>query len=153
MTRTPTHQDAELITRLYDLRREARMREAREWFAGSFAPRTLEDFDRLCPRGSKDNASFRMVIGYWNMVASFITNEVLHPELFFETGQELLLTWEKVKPIVPAFRERAANPFAFRSLEKVATAYIEWYEARAPEFYPRFAAGVASLAPPSEAKP
>ena len=69
-----TYDDARLILSLYETRREERLRKARAWFAGSFKPRSLEDFSALCPPGSDENASYRMVTTYWEMVASFITS-------------------------------------------------------------------------------
>lgn len=145
MPEAPTHADAELVLHLYDLRREARMRVARQWFASSFGATTVEELERLCPRGSEENASFRMLTGYWDMAASFVTTGVLNRELFFQSGQEMLFVWEKIKTLVPLLRERAKNPMAYRHLEQVATAYIEWVEARAPEFYPYYSQAVAAM--------
>ncbi|HEX4952824.1 MAG TPA: hypothetical protein VF017_05445 [Thermoanaerobaculia bacterium] len=148
MHRNPTHDDARLILELFEARREPRLREARDWFVRSLAVESLDDLDRVCPRGSTENASFRMVIGYWDMVASFVANEVLHRELFFESGQEMLLVWEKVKKIVVPMRERSGNPMALRNLERVSKAYLEWLDAHAPDFYPRWSAAIAALASP-----
>ena len=94
-----------LILRLYEMRREDRLREARKWFTGSFKVKTFEEFQALCPPGSEPNASYRMVITYWEMVASFLTSGVLNAELFYQSGRELLLVWERVRDIVPAMRE------------------------------------------------
>src|SRR5581483_3473763 len=58
---TPTFDDVNLILRLYEMRREERLRAARAWFIANFKPRTLQEFDALCPPGSDANASFRMV--------------------------------------------------------------------------------------------
>ena len=66
-----TYDDVNLIVKLYDMRREERMRLARAWFAGSFKAKTMEDFAALCPAGSEQSASFRMVTSYWEMVGSF----------------------------------------------------------------------------------
>ena len=97
-----TYDDARLIIELYETRREERMRKARAWFAGSFRPKTLDDFAALCPPGSDENASYRMVTTYWEMVASFVTSGVLNQELFFQSGRELLLVWERMRDILPA---------------------------------------------------
>lgn len=145
MTRTPTHDDAQLILRLYDLRREGRMRQARRWFERSFVAETLEELSSLCPSGSEESASFRMVINYWDMVASFVTSGVLHRELFFESGYELLMVWERIKGLVPAMREKMHNPAVLRNLEEVGGAYLEWVEARAPDFYPAYAQAIRSM--------
>ena len=65
----PTYDDVKLILKLYDMRREARMREARKWFGTYFEAKTLEEFNALCPAGSEPNASYRMLTTYWEMVA------------------------------------------------------------------------------------
>jgi hypothetical protein len=81
-----TFDDVNLIVKLYEMRREPRLREARMWFAASFKPRTLDEFRSLCPPGSDANASYRMVTTYWEMVASFLINGVLNPELFYQSA-------------------------------------------------------------------
>src|SRR5207247_9495633 len=95
-----TFDDVKLILHLYEMRREPRLREARMWFAASFKPRTIEEFRTLCPAGSDANASYRMVTTFWAMVASFLTSGVLNPEVFYQRGCELLLTWGRVSDIV-----------------------------------------------------
>jgi hypothetical protein len=135
-----TYDDAKLMLSLYEARREERMRKARAWFAGSFKPKSLEDFTALCPPGSDENASYRMVTTYWEMVASFITSGVLNQDLFFQSGRELLLVWERLREILPALREKNTDPFAYSNLETVATAYIAYLERRAPGTYAAFAA-------------
>ena len=67
----PTYDDVNLILRLYEQRREDKMRTAREWFAQSFKYHTIEEFNRGCPVGSSMNAYARMVLSYWEMAASF----------------------------------------------------------------------------------
>lgn len=140
MTVQATYDDVNLVLRLYELRREPKLRAAREWMAGPFQARTLEELDQLCPPQSENSAYFRMVVSYWEMAASFITSGVLNKELFFESGGELLVVWEKIKGLVPALRERYANPLLYKNLETVAGEYIRWMERRAPGSYEKFAA-------------
>ena len=78
-----TYDDVNLILRLYEMRREDRLREARKWFTGSFKVKTFEEFQALCPGGSDPNASYRMVVTYWDLAASLITSGLLQPELFY----------------------------------------------------------------------
>jgi hypothetical protein len=144
MDRPPNHDDANLILRLYELRREPRMREARRWFVSSFHADTLEDVQRLCPQGSEENASYRMITSYWEMAASFVANGVLHDELFFQSNQELLFVWERIRTVVPLGRAMYKNPNALGNLEKVATAFQKWWNERSPEFYPNFQTMVRS---------
>src|SRR5882724_5665413 len=92
-----TYDDVNLVLRLYEMRREERLREARRWFAASFKVKTLDDFTKLCPPGSDANASFRMVSTHWEMVASFLTSGVLNAELFYQSGRDLLFTWERLR--------------------------------------------------------
>lgn len=128
----PTYDDAQLILRLYEMRREPRLRQARAWFTASFKPKSFEEFTALCPTGSDENASYRMVTTYWEMVASFITSGVLHRELFFQSGRELLLVWERVRDLVPIVRERNADRTALANLEIVAGEFAAWFEKRSP---------------------
>jgi hypothetical protein len=130
-----TYDDIDIILRLYEMRREDKLRKARAWFSSNFKVRNLDDFNRICPMGSEENAYFRMVTSYWEMAASFITNGVLHEEIFFESGGEILFVWEKMRDIVPAYREARKNPIAFKNLETVANAYIDWMNRQAPGWY------------------
>ena len=138
MTRAATYDDARLLMELYEMRREPRLREARRWFVASFEVKTYEELMVLCPPGSEPNASYRMVTTYWEMVASFITSGVLHEELFFQSGRELLLCWERVRDLVPQLRKQLENPIEWKNLETVATAYIKWWKASAPGAYDAF---------------
>ena len=133
-----TYDDVNLILRLYEMRREDRLREARKWFIGSFKVKTMEEFAALCPPGSEPNASYRMVTSYWEMVASFLTSGVLNAELFYQTGRELLFVWERVRDFVPALRDTYKHPRELKNLEDAATAYIAWWNAHAPGAYDAF---------------
>jgi hypothetical protein len=133
-----TYDDVNLILRLYEIRRDDRMREARRWFAASFKVKTFDDFTRLCPPGSEPNASYRMVTTYWEMVASFLTSGPLSPELFYHSGRELLFVWERVRDIVPAIRESSKHSRELKNLEDAATGYIVWWNAQSPGAYEAF---------------
>ena len=133
-----TYDDVNLVLRLYEMRREERLREARRWFAASFKVKTFDDFTKLCPPGSDPNASYRMVTTYWEMVASFLTSGVLNAELFYQSGREMLFTWERVRDILPTVRETYTHPRELKNLEDAATAYIGWWNAHAPGAYDAF---------------
>jgi hypothetical protein len=135
---TATFDDVKLILHLYEMRREPRLREARMWFAATFKPRTIEEFRTLCPAGSDANASYRMVTTYWEMVASFLTSGVLNPELFYQSGRELLFTWERVRDILPALRDSYKHARELKNLEDAAKAYIAWWNQTAPGAYDAF---------------
>lgn len=139
-----TYDDVNLILRLYDMRRETKLREARAWFVKNYWVKTLEESVRLCPPGSEENAYFRMVTTYWDMAASFIAGGVLHKELFFESNRELLLVWERVKPVIPAIREAYKDPRYLGNIEVVAADYVEWVKGRGPQAYEAFVQRVAT---------
>jgi hypothetical protein len=141
----PTYDDVNLILRLYEMRREQKMREAREWFAANLKASNLDELAALCPPGSKESAYFRMVISYWEMVASFITSGVLNQELFFQSGGELLFVWERFKGLVPLTREAYKNPTLYLNLETVANAFIKRMNKQAPEAYAALSARVRSM--------
>ena len=138
MTSRPTYDDANLILRLYDMRREERMRKARAWFTANFKVKTWEDLQKVAPGGSDENASYRMVVTYWDMVGSFITSGVLNRELFFESGRELLLVWERMRDILPQVREQYKDPMLWGHLETVGNEYGAALKRRNPEAYEAF---------------
>ncbi len=137
---TATYDDVNLVIKLYESRREPRLREARSWFMANFHATTLEEVAAICPPGSPEEASMRMVVSHWEMVASFIKSGVLNPDLFFESGGELLIAWIRVEPMVAALRQTYGNPFMFHNLEAVGKQYGEWLNARSPGSYDGFAA-------------
>lgn len=142
MTAKPTYDDANLLLRLYDMRREHRMRQARAWFTGHCKPKSYEELQKLTPPGSDENASFRMVASYWDMVASFITSGVLNKQLFFESGREMLLVWERLRGVLPELRQAQKDPQAYRHLERVGNEFAEYYKTRGPEAYDAFLARI-----------
>jgi hypothetical protein len=148
MDRQPNHEDAMLILRLYELRRDPKLREARDWFARNFNATTIEKYEALCPPGSDENTFARMVTGYWDMAASFITNGVLHDELFFQSSRELLLVWERVKPLAPALRRTFKDPGLWANLEAAGTAFADWWRRTSPEAYEAFVARMHAMANP-----
>ena len=138
MARAATYDDANLILKLYDMRREPRLREARKWFIASFKVKSYDELMTLCPPGSEPNASYRMMTTYWELVASFITAGILHEELFFQSGRELLLVWERVRDIAPQVRAQLKNDVEWKNLETVGNAYIKWWNANSPGAYEAF---------------
>lgn len=148
MDRPPNHEDALLILRIFELRRDPRMREARDWFARSFNATTLKQYEKLCRPGTEENTFARMVLSYWDMVASFLTNGVLHDELFFQSGRELLLVWERVRPLAPALRKALRDPGMWSNLEAAGNGFAAWWQRTSPEAYRAFTARIHALANP-----
>jgi len=145
MATQATYEDVNLILKLYEMRREEKMRQAREYFSGMFGCKTMAEFQRQCPPGSGPNAYFRMVVTYWDMVASFITSGVLNEDLFFESGRELLLVWERVRPLIGEYRESIKDPMAWHHLETVGNRYIEYMKKRGPDAYDAFSTRMSKM--------
>lgn len=138
MASRPTYDDANLILRLYEMRREERMREARAWFTANFRPKKWEELATLVPPGSHENASYRMVISYWDMVASFIVTGVLSRELFFQSGRELLLVHERLRHVLPGIREAYKDPAYLANLEQVGHEMAMHMQGLGPDAYQAF---------------
>jgi len=124
MAKKPTTADAQLILQLYDLRREAEMRKARNWWAGEFFPQNADDFLKVAwAMGTQENAWLRQVSSYWAMVASFVLSGALNEELFLQPGVsgELFFIYAKIHPFVKELRQKLNDPEAWLSIEKVVT--------------------------------
>ena len=132
MATKPTHEQAELHLQVYDLRREARLREARDWFFKNYIVETLEDSMRIAPPGTESGALAMMVLTYWDQVCALLNYGLLHEDLFFETGGEFFGVWERVKPIIPQARELFVNKHFLAHLEQAAQRYESWSEGRTP---------------------
>lgn len=135
-----THEDANLILKLYELRREEKLRAARAWFIAEFKVTSMEEFDALCPVGSEKNAYFRMVSTYWEMATSFVVNGILNPALFIQNSLEFLVVWERLRGILPALRARNNAPHQLRNLESCADLAADWLSQQGPGVYESFQA-------------
>ena len=132
MESKPTYEQAQLHLQVYDLRREARLREARDWFQANFHAETLEDAWRIAAPGTDSGRFFGMVIGYWEQACALLNYGLLHEELFFETTGEFFLVWETLKPVAAQFREAFKDKTMLSNLERAAKRYEQWKEERAP---------------------
>src|SRR5579864_8620249 len=122
MAKGPTSADAELILKLYDLRREAEMRKARHWWVGEFFPENADDFLKVAwAVGSQENNWLRQVGGYWSMAASFVLQGILNEELFIQpaVSGEMYFLMAKVHPFLKELREKLDDPHFFGNIEKV----------------------------------
>ena len=107
-------QDADLILKLYDLRREATMREARNWMF-TFNPTGIQDvIDVLL---SEHSGHYRMVISYWEMAAAMVNNGAIDEQLFNETNGEHLFVYSKIQPVIEEVRTLFGNPEFLSNLE------------------------------------
>ena len=132
MESKPTHEQAQLHLQVYDLRREARLRQARDWFQRNYNAETFDDAMRIAAPGTENGAFVGMVIGYWEQACALLNYGLLHEDLFFETSGEFFGVWELVKGIVPQGRERFANKQFLANVEKAAQRYESWIESRSP---------------------
>ena len=124
MAKKATTNDAHLILKLYDLRREAEMRKARHFMTVEFWPKDADEFLKIVNSfPSQENAWLRQVGGYWDMAASFVLQGALSEELFLQPGcsGEMFFIFAKVYPFLKEFRAKTNNPDAFANIEKVAT--------------------------------
>lgn len=110
-------ESATLNLKLFELRREPVLREARQWFIAEFHPDTYADV--VATVGSARNASFRMVIGYWDMAASMVTSGAIDADAFRAAHSEIFGTFAKVQPFVEEMRKTLGEPFFCQHLEKV----------------------------------
>ena len=127
-----TNDQVNLMLRLFEERREPKLREARDWFGANFHVKTADDLMKVCPLGSPGNLYMRMVLGYWEMVASIANRGLVDEELFFENSGEQWGVWEQVKPLIGAWRTMFANPQFLGNLEEHAKRLEAWREKRNP---------------------
>src|SRR6476661_11230765 len=132
MATKPTQEQAQLHLQVYDLRREARLRQARDWFQQNYIVETVDDAARIAAPGTENGIFFGMVIGYWEQACALLNYGLLHEDLFFETSGEFFGVWEALKPVVPTFRERFVNKQILVNLEEAAKRYEAWSEHRNP---------------------
>lgn len=132
MNTNPTHEQAQLHLQIYDQRREARMREARDWFFKNYHAETLEDAMRIAAPGTEGGAFVGMVLNYWEQACALLNHDLLHEDLFFETSGEFFGIWELAKAVVPKSREKLAYKPYLAHMEKAAKRYEAWTETHAP---------------------
>jgi hypothetical protein len=132
METKPTHEQAQLHLQVYEMRREARLRQGRDWFFKNYFAETLDEGMRIAAPGTDSGALFMMVLSYWEQACALLNYGLLHDGLFFETSGEFFGVWERVKPIVPQARERFVNKQFLAHMEKAAQRYEAWIETRSP---------------------
>ena len=116
---SPDHHDAELVLRLYDLRRETVMRQSRNAMFG-FMPRSYEELLAVTAPTHPSNAAWRQVSSYWEMAWSFARHGVCNPDFLIENTTEGLFLFVKVQPHLERFRKEV-SPTAFRNAEWIST--------------------------------
>jgi len=112
-------EQAELILRLYELRRETVMREARSFVGGAFAPKSAEELVELVKKGGKESGFVLQVYGYWDMVCAFVLHGMLSEGLVYDTCQEMYFQYAKLQPWLKGFRAALGLPEWMQNLQKV----------------------------------
>ena len=101
-------ESAQLILKLFEIRRDPVLREARQWFLSDFNPVTWEECSAII--GSERNSSFRMVVGYWDMAASLVTHGAIDVDMFRAANNEIVATFAKIQPFIEQLRSVRSNP-------------------------------------------
>jgi hypothetical protein len=125
MAKKATPHDGQLMLKLYDLRREAEMRKARNWFVTEFWPQSVEDILKVGTAfPSQENSWMRQVGSYWDMAASLVLQGALHEELFLQPGcsGEMFFIFAKVQPFLKELRQATGSKLARKRLERTSAA-------------------------------
>ena len=110
-------ESAQLNLQLFALRREPVLREARAWFINEFNPESLSEVAALV--SGDRNASFRMVIGYWDMAASLVTTGAVDADAFRAAHGEIFATFGKIQPFLAEIRTGSGEPELCKHMEAV----------------------------------
>lgn len=116
----PSADDAMVILRLYELRQEARLRQARHWLLFTFQPESAEDFLAIAQTSaSEENAFFRQATSYWEMAASMVLRGAVNADLFLDSNGEGIAILAKLGRFQKEFTERLHRPLMPRTAELV----------------------------------
>ena len=110
-------ESAELILKLYELRREETMREGRKWFLNFTPSGTPEIIQAMVD--PKTSGLYRMVLTYWDMAASFVNRGAIDKEMFIETSNEAFVVFSKIEPFIEEIRSTIGNPAYVKNLEEL----------------------------------
>ena len=132
METKPTYEQAQLHLQVYEQRRDARLRQARDWFFQNYFPETFDDAMKIATPGTESGIFFGMVSGYWEQACALLNYGLLHEDLFFETSGEFFVVWERVRPIIAQGREKFVYKQFLAHVEQAAKRYETWIEKRSP---------------------
>ena len=114
---TTTYESANLLLKLYELRRESVLRKARGWFREQFAPTSAREIFTIY-RG-KTSAAYRMVTTYWNMAAALVLHQAIDEQMFADVNGEHIMVYAKLQPFLPELRALLNNPSYLDKLEQL----------------------------------
>ena len=123
-------ESADLLLKLYDLRREATIREARTWFIRGFNPESVQEV--LDAAAGADSAKFRMVATYWDMACALVNHGAIDEAMFNDAVTEHIAVFSKIEPFLAGYRAQTGLPNYLANLEKLVM--------RLPNITPRLAA-------------
>src|SRR5436190_3956418 len=110
-------ESADLILKLYDLRREKKMRKARNWIFG-YNPTNVEEYMQTM-MDPEVGGYLRMVVSYWDMAATMVNQGAIDAELFNQTNGEHIMVFAKIEPLLADMRKMWEMPEMLSNLEKV----------------------------------
>ncbi len=113
-------QDALVILKLYEMRSEPLMRQARAWFFSEFSPQSGKDIVALLQSGEKQSAYYRMVASHWEVAASLVNNGGVDEKMFLDSNTEHVVVFAKLQPFIDEIRETIGEPDYLAHLEQLA---------------------------------
>jgi len=131
--RKPAQADAELLLRLYEIRRDPELRQARKWFLTEFKPTGWADIKSRYLSHSDEDRWFRMTTSYWEMVGTLVNRGVLHPDLFFDHTGEDIVSWERCKAWIPDARADIRPTYLYQ-FERLVTDHLAFRKRAAEAF-------------------
>jgi len=111
------YESAKLILQIFEMRREAVLREARHWFVRDFNPETIDDVKTAL--AGPHNPHLRMVVGYWDMACSLVVHDAIDRQMFLDANGEIFATFAKIQHLLPEVRQLAAGPGFGKHLEQI----------------------------------
>src|SRR5206468_8567355 len=123
---------AQLHLQIYDMRREPRLRQARDWFFKNYFADSFDEAMRIAPPGTEGGTFAMMVFTYWDQACALLNYGLLHEDLFFETSGEFFPVWDRIRPTIKEGRERFSNRLFAAHIEKAANRFETWAENHTP---------------------
>lgn len=116
-----TYQDADLLLRIYDLRRERRLRKSRDFMLHKCTFKNFKDYKKKYPEGSAAGRHWGMVFGYWDTVCTLVAQGAIDEAAFNACNTEHVFLWVKYKPVILGFRQEWEVPEMLAGIEKLAS--------------------------------
>lgn len=109
------YESGQLILKLFEMRRDPVLREARNWFLREFHPDTIDDVKTMM--AGPHNPHYRMVVGYWDMAASLVSHGAIDRQMFLDANGEIFATFAKIHPLLAEVRAFSPNPAFAKHME------------------------------------